>query len=144
MAEEVHKHWSMASKGIFSFFLIFVALVLGYIAVYYWTFNDLGNVFSLQALRGQVISTQKASDVQDQLQELGFEVTDFFSLDDPVSSKTYKANVLNTFEPEEVEEDETPGIDSYYFYDDSGNAFYLTVDEEGKVDPESLVPLIVE
>jgi len=105
----------------------------------------MGNVFNLNALRNQVITTQEAGDVKDQLRGLGYDFSDrdFYQLTSP-SSKTYKANVLDAYEPKEVPEEELPEEDSYYFYDEGGNAYFFEVDENGDVDPESLIPLIVE
>ncbi len=120
-----------------------IAAVVGYYVVYYYVANDVGSLFSFSALKGQVVSNQMTNDVAAQLQAQGFDVSssDVTHLDQP-SSSSYRANVIDGYSPSELEE--APGTQCFYFYDATGNAYYLELDENGDVDPNSIVPLIQE
>ena len=105
---------------------VILALVLGYIFVYWWVFNDLSSIFSMSALKGQVVSNQEAAAVQDQLEALGFKVdkNELFQLDSP-SSTNYKASVISGYQPEKIEEKNEDIENAYYFYDENGNPYFL-------------------
>ncbi|MGE3278212.1 MAG: hypothetical protein AB7J40_00080 [Candidatus Altimarinota bacterium] len=121
-----------------------MAAVIGYLLVYWWTFRNFSDVLNVSSLKNQVVATQKASDVKDQLRDLGysFEENDFHQLNSP-NSTNYRANVLRGYEPEKIENEEVTE-EGYYFYDENGMAYYFLVDENNQIDPESMIPLISE
>ena len=127
-------------KGVFVVLALIVLLIASYWAVYWWTYRGMADQLSLEALRGQVSSQQTASNVQSQLRELGYEFDpqEFFQLNNP-SSSSYKANVLNAFEPEPQENEEAP--EGFYFYEEDGQAYYFELDEKGEIDRDSFTPL---
>lgn len=135
-------HKSLA-KIFLAFFSIIIAGVVGYYVMYYYIYNDVGSLFSFSSFQGQVISNQMTNDVTKQLQEQGFDVSadNVTHLNQPAST-SYRANVIEGYDPEELEAD--PGGQGFYFYDETGNAYYLELDEEGDVDPDSIIPLIQE
>lgn len=135
---------SIASRLFFSALMLIAAVVIGYLAGYWWTFRDFSDVLNVSALKSQIVATQKSNDVKDQLKDLGyeFEEKDFYQLNNP-SSTNYRANVLDGYEPKKVE-DSAVQQQGYYFYDKNGMAYYFTLDESSQVDPESFVPLNAE
>jgi|CXWL01.1.fsa_nt_gi hypothetical protein len=142
---------SLAPKLVFSFFLLVVAMVAGYLVVYYWTFNNFGDVLNVNLLKNQIIANQQADEVKNQLKDLGysFDDTDFHQLNGP-SASNYTTDVLGGYEPVPLAEGNPTG-QGYYFYnhpEDAPNdpddevAYYFMLDENGQVDPESIVPMI--
>lgn len=135
-----HEHHHFV-KAITTLAIFIAATIVGYLLVYWWVFGNGSEIFSTNALRSQIIATQQSNDVKSQLQELGysFQEDQFFHLSGTGTS-TYHADVLGGYDPQPVEEE--PSDESYYFYDENGNAFFFTVGEDGQVDPKSFVPLI--
>lgn len=123
---------------------IVIAAVVGYLAVYWWVFKNFNEVLNVGALKNQIVSTQKAGEVKDQLKELGydFKESDFYQLNSPTSTN-YRANVLDGYEPKKIESEEVKD-EGYYFYDKNGEAFFFEVDADNRIDIDSLVPLITE
>lgn len=142
MTDTHPSHWG--SKLLFGFLLAIAAAVLGYLLVYWWTFRNFNDVLDVSSLRNQVVSTQKASNVKDQLRDLGysFQDSDFYQLNSP-NSTNYRANVLEGYEPQQIENEEVTE-EGYYFYDENGMAYYFLVDENNQIDSESMIPLISE
>ncbi|MDF2379007.1 MAG: hypothetical protein P1V18_02165 [Candidatus Gracilibacteria bacterium] len=131
------------AKFFLSFVVILLSALIGYFLVYSWVSRGVGSFFDFSSLRGQVISNQMTNDVADQLQAQGFNVSasDVTHLDQP-SSSSYRANVIDGYNPSLLEENSSsPG---FYFYDDGGGAYYLELDENGQVNPDNIVPLIQE
>jgi hypothetical protein len=142
MTEHTTSH--VISKIFYGFLMALAAALVGYFLVYWWVFRDFNDVLNVSSLRNQVISTQQASSVKGQLKNLGYQFSDsdFYQLNSPTST-SYRANVLQGYEPEIIE-DEPAQEEGYYFYDESGAAYFFYVDETGIVDPETLIPLISE
>jgi len=142
MTDTHPSHWG--SKLLFGFLLAIAAAVLGYLLVYWWTFRNFNDVLDVSSLRNQVVSTQRANNVKDQLRDLGysFQDADFYQLNSP-NSTNYRANVLEGYEPQPIENEEVTE-EGYYFYDENGMAYYFLVDENNQIDLESMIPLISE
>jgi len=139
-----HASSQLLSKILFGIVLAVVAAIAGYLIVYWWVFRGFNDVLNVNALKSQIIATQQANDVKTQLKDLGyqFQESDFYQLNNPASTN-YRANVLQGYEPEPIENEEVEE-NGYYFYDESGIAYYFSVDENNQVDPDSLIPLIAE
>jgi len=139
-----HSSSHLPSKILFGFLIAVAAALIGYFLVYWWIFRDFSEVLNMSSLKSQVVSTQKASSVKGQLKGLGYQFRDedFYQLNSPTSS-SYRANVLQGYEPEEIQNEEVKD-EGYYFYDENGIAYFFYVDETGTVDPETLIPLIAE
>ena len=120
-----------------------LATVVGYLLVYWWVFGNFNQALDVSVLKNQIVSQQNANDVQAQLEDLGYSVGDdkFFQLSNP-NTVNYRADALGGYQPVRVEE--PPAEDSYYFYDENGQAFFFVVGDDNKIDPESFVPLIQE
>lgn len=118
-----------------------MAMVMGYLLVYWWVFGNFQEVLNVSALRSQVVSQQNAADVQAQLEGLGYQVdaNQFFNLNNPQSTN-YRADALGGYIPQKT--DETPSENAYYFYDETGQAYFFQVDEQNLIDPDSFIPLI--
>lgn len=136
-------HSSLAPKLVFSLFLLVVAAIAGYLAVYYWTFHNFNQVLDVSVLKNQIVANQEASEVKDQLKDLGYSFDDenFHQLNGP-SASSYTTDVLGGYEPVPVPEG-TETENGYYFYDDQGMAYYFTVNEDSQINPESIIPLMV-
>lgn len=132
----------LISKIIFGFFVLVIGAVLGYGAVYSYVYYDLGSRFSISALKGQIVSEKQSQEIQQQLEQLGFEIesSDFHDLNAGTASH-YKSSVLNSFEPEKTE---APKEKSFYFYDKNGAAYYCTLGQDGKVSMDLCTALNVE
>lgn len=135
---------SLLTKVVFTAAVALVAGVVGYLIVYWWVFRNFNDVLNVSSLKNQIVATQNASDVKSQLKELGyeFEEQDFYQLKNP-NTTNYRANVLQGYEPEKIDESEVEE-EGYYFYDQNGMAYYFTVDENNQIDPDTFVPLIYE
>jgi hypothetical protein len=132
------------SKILFAGFVAVIAGIVAYLMVYWWVFRGFEDVLNVSSLKNQIVATQKSGDVKTQLKELGYEFQDgnFFQLNNP-SSTHYRANVLNGYEPEKIEDSE--GMEEgYYFYDENGMAYFFTVDENNAINPDTFVPMIAE
>lgn len=134
---------SLAPKLIFSFFLLAVAAVAGYLIIYYWTFHNFNQILDVSVLKNQITANQEAGEVKDQLKDLGylFDDENFHQLNGP-SASNYTTDVLGGYEPVPVPS-ESVTESGYYFYDDQGMAYYFTVNEDQQVNPDSIIPLMV-
>ena len=130
-------------KTVSAIVLVLIAVIIGYLAVYWWVFGDFQKAFDVSVLKNQIIARQNADDVKAQLGELGYSFSEdeFFQLNNP-NSVNYRADVLGGYEPVKVEE--PPAEDSYYFYDENGTAFFFVVGDDGEIDPDSFITLIRE
>lgn len=124
------------------------ASVIGYFVVYSWVFYDLGGIFTVNALKGSVTGNAEEDNMKEQLADLGFNFsdTDFFCLSCDDSTVHLKSSVVGGYQPVEMTEEEIAKgvVDSAYFYDEHGNPYYFELDENGKIIPESLIPLIAD
>jgi len=128
--------WSLISKLLFGFVLVLLVAVMGYFLVYAWMYHDLAGVMSLKTLRGQVLVNDQADQMAQELRGMGysFPAENMNPLHRPTDT-VYRADVLNAFEPEELEDAELP--EAYYIESEQG-PLYVTRDEDGEVVVEQL------
>jgi len=137
------EHWGVTAKIIFTFVVVIVAALMGYLLIHWWIFSGFDKVLDVSVLKGQINAVREQSSVKDQLQDLGYEFDgeSVFQMNNP-SSTTYHADVLGSYEP--VKTEEGPTEDGYYFYDQEGTVRYFTTDEENNIDPDSIIPLLTD
>ncbi len=145
----VEQHTAPLSVKIISgIVLAMIATVIGYLMVYWWVFGGFENVLNVSLLKNQIISRQTADDVKSQLIELGyeFEEEDFFQLNQ-ASSSNYTASSLGGYVPVKKEE---ASEEAFYIRgkkDENGNpgiTTFFVLDDQGKIDQDSMTTLISE
>jgi hypothetical protein len=138
---EQHRHSTpvMILSGVV---VALIATILGYLVVYWWIFGGFENVLDVSLLKNQIVAKQQADEVKTQLLDMGYEFDekDFYQLNQP-NSTNYKADSLGGYVPVKTEEE---AEDAFYVRGKDGQTTFFLLDENGKIDQESITTLISE
>lgn len=133
MPEPVHHPaWNLSLKSLLGFITLMAVALLGYFAIYFWTYHNASSTLSPRVLLNQITVNTQEQQAKKILREehgLVFDDQDFTNLGDN-SSSLYRTDLLNS--PQPVDEQDQ----SYYLYDVNGAPYFF--------DGETLTPLRAE